>query len=105
MARAVEDAFKRDLDMIPAEIIADQAVRLLSNDQLFNVGRELEMAAYTSTLPSFDDLTLPTRSMLGSMLDYGDVDRQRFADAWDRAPASDSSAKKPDNERTQPPLF
>ncbi|KAK50455.1 hypothetical protein L576_1837 [Bordetella bronchiseptica OSU054] len=79
---AVEAGLKRDLDQIPAEIVADQAVRLLKSDQLFVTGRELEMASYHIALPTFDGLSVQTKSMLGALLDYANVDRQRFANAW-----------------------
>ena len=81
-AMAVEAGLKRDLDQIPAEIVADQAVRLLKSDQLFMTGRELEMASYHIALPTFDGLSVQTKSMLGALLDYSNVDRQRFANAW-----------------------
>lgn len=81
-AMAVEAGLKRDLDQIPAEIVADQAVRLLKADQLFVTGRELEMASYHIALPTFDGLSVQTKSMLGALLDYANVDRQRFANAW-----------------------
>jgi hypothetical protein len=81
-ATAVEAGLKRDLDQIPAEIVADQAVRLLKSDQLFMTGRELEMASYHVALPTFDDLSVPTKAMLGALLDYANVDRERFANAW-----------------------
>lgn len=81
-AFAMEDALKKDLESIPAEIVADQAVRLLKFDQLFLTGRELEMASYHVYLPPFDSLGVPTKSMLGALLDYAGVDRERFANAW-----------------------
>lgn len=81
-AMAVEAGLTRDLDHIPAEIVADQAVRLLKSDQLFMTGRELEMASYHVVLPTFDGLSVHTKSMLGALLDYAKVDRQRFANAW-----------------------
>nr|WP_278437149.1 hypothetical protein [Brucella anthropi] len=81
-ARAVEAGLKRDLQQIPAEIIADQAVRLLKSDQLFITGRELEMSSYHVSLPPFDNLSAPTKSMLGALLDYANVDREKFATAW-----------------------
>lgn len=89
-ANAVETALKRDLEMIPAEIVADQAVRLLKSDQLFVTARELETASYQTVLPPFDSLSVNTRSMLGALLDYAAVDRERFAGAW-KAPASPPS--------------
>lgn len=84
---AVETALKRDLDQIPAEIVADQAVRLLKLDQIFMAGKELEMASYSVSLPGFDNLTAITKSMLGALLDYAVVDRARFANAWNWSPA------------------
>jgi hypothetical protein len=86
-ALAVEAGLKRDLDQIPAEVVADQAVRLLKSDQLFVTGRELEMASYHVSLPTFDGLSVHTKSMLGALLDYANVDRERFANAWKSDPA------------------
>ncbi len=85
---AVEAGLKRDLDNVPAEIVADQAVRLLKTDQLFVTGRELEMASYHIALPTFDGLAVQTKSMLGALLDYANVDRQRFANAWKSNPGA-----------------
>ena len=81
-AAAMESDLKRDLGRIPAEIVADQAIRLLRLDQLFLTGRELEMASYYADLPPFDNLGVHTKSMLGALLDYSGVDRERFAKAW-----------------------
>lgn len=87
-AIAVETSLKNDLERIPAEIVADQAVRLLKADQLFLAGRELEMASYHTALPPFDALSVQTKSMLGALLDYAGVDRERLAQAWRAGPAT-----------------
>lgn len=81
-ATIVESGLKNDLEKIPAEIVADQAVRLLKADQLFLAGRELEMASYSISPPTFDNLGTSTKSMLGALLDFAGVERQRFAQAW-----------------------
>lgn len=86
-ALAVENGLKHDLELIPAEIVADQAVRLLKADQLFVTARELESAGYQVALPPFDSLSVNTKAMLGALLDYAGVDRERFANAWKGAPA------------------
>lgn len=106
-ATAIERNLRSDLEQIPAEIVAEQAIRLLNNDKLFNVGRELEMAAYQQQIPSFDRLSIETRSMLGAMLDYGGIDRERFANAWTLSKASQvATIHIEDNSRTsQPQLF
>ena len=57
-------------------------------------GRELEMASYHTALPTFDGLSVQTKSMLGALLDYANVDRQRFANAWkSKAGATIASAQ------------
>lgn len=109
-ATAVEIAMKKELEGIPAEIVADQAVRLLKSDQLFLTGRELEMAAYHCALPPFDLLSVPTKSMLGALLDYAGVDRERFATAWkhdDSAPTAKPIEMSEDSNKAaqQPNLF
>jgi hypothetical protein len=81
-ATIVESGLRNDLEKIPAEIVADQAVRLLKADQLFLAGRELEMASYSISPPTFDNLGTSTKSMLGALLDFAGVERQRFAQAW-----------------------
>jgi hypothetical protein len=81
-ASAVENALRNDLGRIPAEIVADQAVKLLKSDLLFPTGRELEMASYHVALAPFDKLSVPAKSMLGALLDYAGIDRERFARAW-----------------------
>ena len=108
-AAAVEAGLKRDLEQIPAEIVTDQAVRLLKADKLFLIGRELEMASYNIGLSPFDQLSVETKSMLGSLLDYASVNRERFARAWKSSEDSSRSGEtgraslKNDTPRT--PLF
>ena len=111
-ARGVEAALKEDLERIPAEIVADQAVKLLRGDQLFLTGRELEMAAYAVSAPAFDGLSVATKSMLGALLDFANVDRARFANAWKAGavvpaekPENSGSVAVPNAETSQGSLF
>jgi hypothetical protein len=92
-ASAVKEGIKRDLEQIPAEIVADQAVRLLKSDQLFMTGREFEMASYHVSLPPFDVLSVSAKSMLGALLDYAGIDREQFANAWQAEPVIETSKK------------
>lgn len=109
VAIAVENGLKRDLEQIPAEIVADQAVRLLKADQLFTTGRELEMASYHVALPPFDQLSVPSKSMLGALLDYSGIDRERFAHAWrakeDIAPTTAAPPVSAVNDLPQQPTL
>jgi len=88
-ARQIESALKADLNAIPAEIVADQAGRLLKEGHLFNVSRELEAASYRRSCPPFDELTPQAKSMVGAFLDYAALRREAFASAWT---SSDTSA-------------
>jgi hypothetical protein len=81
-ARQVQKGLKADLDAIPAEIIADQAGRLLKEGTLFSVARELEAASYNRLCPNFDQLSTQAKSMVGAFLDYATVKRDAFASAW-----------------------
>ncbi len=78
-AQAVERSLKSDLDKIPAEVIADQATRLIKSDQLFAVAKEFEAACYSPDFIGFDGLGVSAKSMLGALLDYSDVDRAVFS--------------------------
>jgi len=110
-AAGLQAALRQDLESIPAEIVADQAVRLLKADQLFLTGRELEMAAYHAILPTFDQLGPSAKSMLGALLDYSGVDRERFANAWTAGDAHDTASAQEMSEAesvdplSQPSLF
>jgi len=81
-ARQVEERFRSDLNSIPAEIVADQAGRLLKDGMLFSVARDLESAAYRRECPTFDMLSVQSRAMIGAFLDFAGVNREKFASAW-----------------------
>ncbi|MCX2899004.1 hypothetical protein [Pseudomonas mandelii] len=106
-ALAVEQGLKQDLESIPAEIIADQAMKLLKTDQLFLVGKDLEMESYSLDVASFDYLSNASKAMLGALLDYSGIDRKRFATAWISSPPP-SDAEPHDRsvpEKKQTELF
>jgi hypothetical protein len=100
-ARQVESALLADLNAIPAEIIADQAGRLLKENSLFIVARELEAASYERACPTFDQLSTQAKAMLGAFLDYAAVKREAFAVAWSAAKKKD--AETPAASPAQPP--
>lgn len=89
LAKVVEQGFTRELDNIPAEIIADQVTRMGKNEGLFGVARELEHACYLRHCPTFDQLDTSAKAFLGALLDFGSVDRSKFATAW-KASASET---------------
>ena len=93
-ARTIESRVRADFERIPAEIVADQAVRQLRESQLFNTARELESFCYASVDVGFDSMTSGAKGMVGAMLDYSGVNREAFALALGRA----SSAPMVDTE-------
>ena len=82
-AKTMKMKLWEDIKVIPAEIVSKQSVRLKSNRGLFNVGREFELASYLKMLPTFDNLSIPAKSMLGALLDFSSITRERFANAWE----------------------
>lgn len=88
IAKQIEHAFYSDAERVPAEIIADYVVRLSTSDALFNVAREIERASSVAELPSYDELSVAVRSLLGVFLDFNGVSRERFALAWPRGVTS-----------------
>jgi hypothetical protein len=82
-ARQIQDGLNADLKAIPAEIVADQAARMLKDGALFSTARELEAAAYANSCPSFDSLPSTSKAMIGALLDFASVRRESFAVAWE----------------------
>lgn len=82
-ANMIEIAFTKDLESIPADIIVDQAIKTAVGGSLFNVGMQLEKIAYANNLINFDMLPSQAKSMIGAMLDYSSVSRQKFAESWE----------------------
>ena len=81
-AVALETSLRSDLEKRPAEIVADQTTALLRDDALFQVGLHLESASYQAMLPTFDQLDVTAKSMLGALLDYAGIKREKFATSW-----------------------
>ena len=93
VAQTVEDRAQKEYDDIPAEIIADEVVRMGGiRENLFSAGRELERLSYLRTCPNFDDLEGVVKSFLGALLDFSRVERKAFAEAWSTEGAGDRSA-------------
>lgn len=94
IAQEIEKKCSKDLNEIPAEIIADQVVRMGANETLFAVARELEQASYLKACPSFDQLDTSVKSFLGTLFDFCAIERKKFATAWKADDVKD--AKSPD---------
>lgn len=95
IAKTVEQGFSRDLNSIPAEIIADHVVRMGKNESLFSVSRELERASYLRKCPNFDQLDIASKSFLGALFDFSSVDRAKFAEAWKPVDLMEATTAEP----------
>ena len=106
-AKQIEYGFYADADRIPAEIIADYVSRVSASDSLFNAAREMERASFESELLSFDELSVEARSLLGVLLDFNGVSREKVALAWHREAKIRSSREVLSIEKTLDagPLF
>ena len=82
IASAIERRVGSEFDRIPAEVIADQSVKMFKQGQIFDTACALERACFSKSLPSFDSLGLQEKAFLGALLDFSDVDRRSFAKAW-----------------------
>ena len=83
IAQTIKDETSKKLNNIPAEIIADEVVRMGTNETLFSVARELERMSYLRICPNYDQLSTPAKSFLGTLLDFSGIDRRTFAIAWE----------------------
>ncbi|MEO1190417.1 MAG: hypothetical protein AAFY02_01565 [Pseudomonadota bacterium] len=82
IAATIERSALADFEKIPAEIIAEQSVKMTASSQLFSCARSLEHSAFARVLPAFDNLCTQEKSFLGALLDFSDIDRSAFAQAW-----------------------
>jgi hypothetical protein len=97
IATQIERGFDADAHRIPAEIIADHVAKISGTDALFNIARECERAAFEIKLPSFDQMTIEAKSLLGVFLDFSGIAREKVASAYpsDSVPRSTPSASEP----------
>lgn len=101
VAQAIKERTSRKFDSIPAEIIADEVVRMGTKETLFSVASKLERACYLRICPNYDELDTPVKSFLGTLLDFSGIDRRTFAMAWARESINDPNLS-PNNTK---PLF
>lgn len=92
LAEVVRNGFNEALRSIPAESLAEVVVKMANTDRLFKAARNLEQAAYTTDLETFDELTVEAKSFLGAILDFIGIDREIFTECWN--PVRHSSPTK-----------
>jgi hypothetical protein len=108
VAIQIERGFDADAHRIPAEMISDHVAKISGTDALFNIARECERASFEIGLPSFDEMTIEAKSLLGVFLDFNGVSREKVASAWPKGAALSSkpvAATEPPAESEPGPLF
>jgi hypothetical protein len=103
--RRVEAELAKEIQEIPAEIIADHVVKHIKQDDLFQIARRLEHYAFSRDLASFDRLPPEEKSFFATVLDFANVDRMRFANAWLGSRAFASGSTPSDQQLGPGPLF
>jgi Restriction endonuclease len=105
VAKQIEYGFYNDSGRIPAEIIAEYVARVSTKDALFNVAREIERASSSIQLSSYDQLSLEARSLLGVIMDFNGISREKIATAWPGDLQSSSKGSLSGNAAEAGPLF
>jgi hypothetical protein len=82
VAETVHTRFNEALQSLPAEDLAEVIVKMANSDRLFRAARDLEQAAFLINCPSFDELSIDAKSVLGAVLDFVAVDRLAFSQGW-----------------------
>jgi hypothetical protein len=88
IAKQVELGFEQQAANVSAETIADYVSRISTADALHTVARELERNAYKLEMVHFDSLSVEARSLLGVLLDFHDLSREKLANAGTKTAAS-----------------
>jgi hypothetical protein len=91
LAQVVREKFTAELNAVPAEGLAEIVIRLSNSEKLFSIAKSLEKAAYATHLVSFDYLDSDAKGFLGSLLDFADISRPKFAEGWRGRPQTDIS--------------
>lgn len=89
LAQVMREKFSAALAAVPAEGLAEIIAKLSNSDKLFNIAKSLERAAYATHLVPFDQCDLDSKSFLGALLDFAEVSRLGFSEAWAGQPKID----------------
>ena len=64
---------------IKSEIIADYVIKLRNNEDLFSLALRFELASFYKDAPIFDILKNEEKSLLGILLDFSNISREKFS--------------------------
>lgn len=79
LTNQLREKIASDSEAVPADVIAEVALKMTHAGTLFNAARDLEMAAYLRGVPPFGSLSAEARSFCGAVMDFFDLDRGQLA--------------------------
>lgn len=77
--KQVKAKFISEANKIPAEDLAQIITRYSSTNDLFEVARTLEAAAFNDEIVNFDELTTLSKSFIGALLDFSGQSREHYS--------------------------
>ena len=98
LANQLRDRLLASAAEIPAAVIEEVVSKMVGKGILFEAAKSLENAAHMINLPGFMDLQVEAKTLVGAVLDFVGVDRERLADAW--SPAVDDERAQPEGSQT-----
>jgi hypothetical protein len=105
ISSSVTVGLKKDLSIIPADIIGEYIVNHMKLDDLFKMAKKMEFSSYLREIRSFDELDIDARSFLAVLLDFSRVDRMKFAKSWTGVSAERDYDKSNHTDLNDGPLF
>lgn len=80
LSQTMLNDINQDYKSINAEMIVEHVIN--KKDSLYTLGCNLEMKAFSRELCGFDDLSIDEKSFLGTLIDFSELQRNRFAESW-----------------------
>jgi hypothetical protein len=89
----IREGLRRELEAIPTKILAEFFAKHSVSQELFNIAKELEAAAYSTTFVAPATLSAASKGMLGVLLDFWEMDRRAVLQNGDPPTPATSDAK------------
>jgi hypothetical protein len=108
LAPRIRERLGKELDAIPTKALAEYFSKQSVSQELFSVAKQLEAAAYKTAFVSPQALPATAKWIMGVLLDFWEIDRQKFLHSADttKAPTTSSSIepRKTPRPSAQSPL-
>jgi hypothetical protein len=88
LAARIRERLGRELDAIPTKVLAEYFAKQSVSQELFSVAKKLEAAAYNASFVPPQTFPPAVKGMIGVLLDFWEMDRNRFLQSADIAKAA-----------------